>query len=276
MTHAEEAPIAEMYLDLLKLCLTRTGFGTNFGQISGRSGLAGIAYRPLARLLATRGIVLVRRVDRDIGEVGKYWPHEGETMIGLRRLTNLQECIANIIRDDVRGDLIETGVWRGGACIFMRAALKAYRGDAGRSIWVADSFQGLPIPDPERYPADAGDRLFEEQALKVSLEEVKANFRKYGLLDDRVRFLVGWFRDTLPTASIDHLALMRLDGDLYESTMDALQSLYPKLSTGGYVIIDDYALPSCRLAVDDFRRELGISDELKEIDWTGAFWRRGR
>jgi O-methyltransferase len=196
-------------------------------------------------------------------------------MIGMKRLGSLQDCVTDVIRSNVPGDLIETGVWRGGACIFMRAVLKAYE-DTSRIVWVADSFQGLPPPDPERYPADAGDRHFEEPILRVSLEQVQANFRKYGLLDDHVRFLVGWFRDTLPKAPIERIAVMRLDGDLYESTMDALRALYPKLSVGGYVIIDDYgALASCRAAVDEFRQEMGISDEIKRIDWTGVFWRRG-
>jgi O-methyltransferase len=275
LMRAEANSTEELYLDLLKLCLTRTGFESTFAQVSGRSGLGGLAYRALGGLLSARGIELVRRVDQNARAEGRVWLQDGETMIGLHRLNNLQECITDIIRHHIPGDLIETGVWRGGACIFMRAVLKAYE-DSSRSVWVADSFQGLPPPNPERYPADAGDRLFEEPALRVSVEEVQANFRKYGLLDDRVRFLVGWFRDTLPIAPIDQLALVRLDGDLYESTMDALRSLYPKLSVGGYLIVDDYALPGCRLAVDEFRREFGISDDIKGIDWTGVFWRKGK
>ena len=272
---AEVNSTERLYLDLLKLCLTRTGFETTFGQIPSRGGLTGLAYRSLSNILGARGIELVRRVDPSMRAEGSYWPQDGETMIGLHRLNNLQECVTEIIRTDIPGDLIETGIWRGGACIFMRAVLKAY-GDESRSVWAADSFEGLPPPNPELYPADAGDRLFEQPALRVSLDQVQANFRKYGLLDDRVNFLVGWFRDTLPTAPIDQLALMRLDGDLYESTMDALHALYPKLSVGGYVIIDDYALPTCQLAVDDFRQKFGISDEVKKIDWTGIYWRRGK
>jgi len=194
-------------------------------------------------------------------------------MIGLKRLDNIQECVTKVIREGIAGDLIEAGVWRGGACILMRAVLKVYSDDS-RSVWVADSFQGLPPPNAQKYPADVGDRLFEQPALRVSLQDVQANFRKYDLLDNRVRFLEGWFRDTLPAAPIERLAIMRLDGDLYESTSDALHSLYPKLSTGGFVIVDDYALPACRLAVDDFRHEFNIKDEVRSIDWTGVFWRK--
>lgn len=195
-------------------------------------------------------------------------------MIGFRRLENLERCIADVVARDVPGDLLEAGVWRGGATIFMRGALEAY-GDAERSVWVADSFEGLPPPDPETYPADRGDVHSTFADLAVSLDDVRANFSRYGLLDERVRFLVGWFSDTLPTAPIERLAVLRVDGDMYESTIVALRSLYPKLSTGGYAIVDDYgAIPACKAAVDDFRAEAGVDDDLQEIDWSGVFWQR--
>lgn len=195
-------------------------------------------------------------------------------MIGLHRLDNIQQCVTTVLREQIPGDLIETGVWRGGASILMAGILRIY-GESKRLVWVADSFRGVPKPDPEHYPADAGDTLFTDPALAVSLQEVKANFQKYDLLNDQVRFLEGWFRDTLPTAPISELAVMRLDGDLYESTIDALRCLYPKLSVGGYVIVDDYGIvPGCKLAVEDFRRETGISDEIQQAGWSAIFWRR--
>jgi len=195
-------------------------------------------------------------------------------MIGLKRLDNIQSCIESVLADNVPGDLIETGVWRGGATIFMRGALKAF-GATDRIVWVADSFEGCPAPDAERYPADKEDKLHTSAELAVPLETVKANFRRYGLLDGQVRFLRGWFRDTLPAAPVERLAVMRLDGDLYESTMDALTNLYPKLSPGGYVIIDDFgAMESCRKAVLDYRKKFGIEEKIVGIDWTGAYWRR--
>jgi len=205
---------------------------------------------------------------------GREWPPEADTMIGLKRLENLQYCVKEVIRKNVPGDFIETGVWRGGASIFMRALLKAY-GDQTRLVWVADSFEGLPKPDG-RYQQDEGDRHWKlSHTLAVSVEQVQANFARYGLLDDQVRFLVGWFKDTLPTAPINQLAVLRLDGDMYSSTMDALQSLYHRLSLGGYVIIDDYgAVPNCKQAVDDFRTDHKITEQLHRIDWTGVFWEK--
>jgi O-methyltransferase len=195
-------------------------------------------------------------------------------MVGLRRLENLEALIVDIATCGLAGDLVETGVWRGGASIFMRAVLKVV-GDTSRRVWVCDSFAGLPRPDAEEYPADAGDYHWSFPELAVPLEQVKANFARYGLLDDQVRFLPGWFRDTLPDAPIERLSLLRLDGDLYESTHVALEALYPKLSSGGYLVVDDYgAIAACRRAVDDYRARNAIDDPIHEIDWTGVYWRR--
>ncbi|HJQ23859.1 MAG TPA: TylF/MycF family methyltransferase [Blastocatellia bacterium] len=204
---------------------------------------------------------------------GRDWPAYAHSMIGMKRLNNLQFCVEDVLRRGVPGDLIETGVWRGGAVIFMRAILKAY-GVTDRVVWAADSFAGLPLPDAERFPVDAGDRHHEFQELIVPLERVKENFRRYDLLDEQVCFLPGWFKETLPTAPIRQLAVIRLDGDMYGSTWEALENLYPKLSVGGYCIIDDYALAGCRQAVDDFRSRFQIAEEMKEIDWTGRYWQK--
>jgi O-methyltransferase len=107
------------------------------------------------------------------------------------------------------------------------------------------------------------------------VEQVAANFHRYGLLDEQVRFVKGWFRDTLPTAPIGRLAVLRLDGDLYESTMEALIHLYPKLSPGGYVIVDDYGnIAPCRQAVHDYRQQQQIQDLIRPIDGWGVFWQR--
>ena len=270
-----------LYLDLLKKCLTRFIFTERIYEpvVPPRGSLPGALKRYLQNWLCASGqieLVRVHPFDPTAREEGRGWRGDAETMIGLKRLDNLQYCVTEALRRGVPGDLIETGVWRGGATIFMRAILKV-DGDTGRVVWVADSFRGLPKPDPDRFPADAGDRHWTQPELAVSLDGVKTNFALYGLLDNQVRFLVGWFRDTLPTAPIDRLAVLRLDGDMYESTMDALQSLYPKLSRGGYVIVDDYgAVAGCRAAVEDFRAEHGITEEVERIDWTGIFWRRLR
>jgi O-methyltransferase len=266
----------ELYLDLMKKCLTRLLFPEKYSRIMRPATLPRrIAWRCLQPVLARFQVDVVQRVPADplARKEGLDWPVEAETMIGLKRLNNLEACIIDVIRRGIPGDLIETGVWRGGASIFMRAVLKAYR-DPERLVWLADSFQGLPKPDARKYPADARDTLWKVATLAVSVEEVKENFRRYSLLDGQVRFLVGWFRDVLPEAPIKRLAVLRLDGDMYESTMDALTHLYPKLSLGGYVIIDDYALANCRAAVEDFRARHGITEPLQPIDQIAKFWQR--
>jgi hypothetical protein len=197
-------------------------------------------------------------------------------MIGMERMANLRHCVEEVLAMGVPGDLIETGVWRGGATIFMRGILKAH-GVQDRRVWVADSFEGLPRPDVAKYPADTGDQHHTYNALLgVSLEQVKSNFERYGLLDEQVCFLKGWFKDTLPEAPIEKLAILRLDGDMYESTMDSLTHLYPKLSVGGFLIVDDYGIesPGCLQAVEDYRQAHQILEPIQRIDWGGVFWQR--
>lgn len=248
---------AELYLDLLKRSLTATLFADepDHDQESQAQFLHGFIEHYI------RGTAL--------------------TMLPMVRLNQLQSCVVDVVRRGVPGDVIETGVWRGGATIFMRGIFKAL-GVGDRRVWVADSFEGLPVPDAEKFPleakAHAGPFLTKAcNHLAVGIEEVRRNFAAYGLLDDQVRFLKGWFRDTLPGAPIERLAVMRLDGDLYESTYDALVNLYDRLSPGGYVIIDDYGEDSwtyCRRAVDEFRSQRNIHDPLIQVDSRCHFWQR--
>jgi O-methyltransferase len=265
--------VRSLYLDLVKKCLMdRIYHHLEVVPATPKS----FWKRQLVDLFATRGLQVMRNreIDERVRSEGRDWPLVAHTMIGVERLDNLQRCTEDVIKSGVQGDLIETGVWRGGATILMRAVLRAYD-VKDRVVWVADSFEGLPPPDPQKYPKDTGDLHHTYQELAIPIEEVKANFERYGLLDDHVRFLKGWFRDTLPSAPIEKLAVIRLDGDMYESTMDALTHLYPKLSTGGYLIVDDYGVvPACREAIDDYRASNGINDEIIDIDWSGIYWQR--
>jgi O-methyltransferase len=135
----------------------------------------------------------------------------------------------------------------------------------------------LRRPFPKRGRGDRGDRHHTYDQLAVSLPQVQRNFADFGLLAEQVGFLEGWFKDTLPAAPIRQLALARLDGDLYESTDDALRHLYPRLAPGGFLIVDDYgAVPACRRAVEDYRAAHGIDAPIQTIDWTGIYWRKPR
>lgn len=204
---------------------------------------------------------------------GYDWPRDAHTMVGMLRLDHLQRCCQTVLGEQVPGDFMECGVWRGGASILMRGVLAAH-GDESRRVFLADSFHGLPPPDADAFPQDAGDTLFTKDALRVSQAQVREHFDRYGLLDERVRFIEGWFKDTLPTAPVERIAVLRLDGDMYESTWQALEALYPKVTPGGFVVIDDYgAIPACKAAVHDFRAARGITAPMETIDWTGVAWR---
>lgn len=195
------------------------------------------------------------------------------TMIGRKRLDNIQFCVESILKDDIPGDFIETGVWRGGATIFMRGILAA-NDITNRIVWVADSFEGVPPPS---HSEDHGFDISSSRLpfLAVSIDEVKELFMRYGLLDEQVKFLRGWFRDTLKNAPIEKISLLRLDGDLYESTMDALYPLYDKVSPGGYIIVDDYgSCQPCKKAITDFRESRNIIDEMIVIDTQSIFWKK--
>jgi hypothetical protein len=242
------------YLDLLKLCLCDLAATTTVSVGSLPAG--GTASRTL------------RGDDLKLRAVGMDWPLQGLTMTGLRRLDDLQWCVESVVRDGVEGNLIEAGAWRGGASMLMRATLDTL-GETGRTVYVADSFQG--------FPADAAGEdidLSTYDFLAVPLEEVRANFARFGL-EDGVRFVQGFFESTLPGLAGERWAVVRMDGDTYQATMTTLESLYPGLAVGGHLVIDDYGLiEECQRAVDDFRERHGITEPIEQIDWNGARWRR--
>jgi len=226
------------------------------------------------RIFENNGLAVARIVPptEDQRAHGGIWPAYADTMVGMLRLDNLQTCVESVLQDNVAGDFIETGVWRGGSCILMRGILAAFE-VTDRKVFVADSFQGLPEPDPA-YPVDAGTFWHLNPYLAVSRAQVEQNFRRYNLLDDQVVFLEGWFHETLPTAPIERLAILRLDGDMYGSTIVTLDNLYPKLSSGGFCIIDDYNVPGAREATTHYRQQHGINDPIIPIDRASAYWRK--
>jgi O-methyltransferase len=194
------------------------------------------------------------------------------TLVGRKRLDHLQACIEDILEQEIPGDFLEAGVWRGGCCILMRAVLAA-RNCEDRNVWLADSFAGVPRVDEtvdREYRMDASRLPF----LAVSEDEVKRNFQRFDLLDEQVRFLPGFFDESLQTTDTGPLALLRIDCDLYSSTRTVLECLYPRLSSRAWVIVDDYGiLPPCRKAVDDFRSKHDIISPLERIDRHAVCWR---
>lgn len=234
-----------LYIDLLKRCLLNTIYSR---------------YEP--------------EFDSERRKNGLDWPMFAQTMVGEIRLDHLQWCVETAITESVQGDLIETGVWRGGSCILMKGVLAAY-GVTDKTVWVADSFRGFPPADISKFPCDAIFTPGAFQRLAVSKEEVEKNFSLYGLLDEKVKFLEGWFKDTLLSPSISSLSVLRLDGDMYESTIQSLNALYPKLSPNGFCIVDDFgAVEPCRAAVTDYLKSGKENVRVEKIDHTGVFWRK--
>ena len=253
------------------------------------------------------------------------------SMIGLARLDSLQACVEAVLHERVEGDLIEAGAAKAGACILMRAVLRANK-DRTRRVFCCDTFSegrrrppnqalllllrpifsllallsrfpmrrwqrrlyallmrlqhSFPI-DPAHVSEDTLDSFlfflqsgarFQRPVVPptgTGLDSVRSHFARFGLLDEQVVFLKGFFADTLPDSQSERFSLLRLDGVLYSSTMDALKHLYPKLSRNGFCIVDDYhSFEECKRAVDEYRSQHGISAPLVRVDAGSVFWRR--
>lgn len=250
------------YLNVLKRVLTDT---------VGDEELRERFFSDFASITQDEIDAMLHRVEDSYAHDGLVQPERAETMVGVPRLNNLEHCIRTVVENEIEGDVIETGVWRGGACIFMKAVLNELKSD--KIVYVADSFEGLPKPS-NKYKADKNDKHHTVDFLKVDLATVENNFRKYGITDlTNVVFIKGFFSPSIFDLPIK-LSILRLDGDMYESTIVVLESLYHKLSVCGFCIIDDYHLPACKKAVNDFRKKNRITDELIKIDWTGFYWEK--
>jgi cephalosporin hydroxylase len=183
------------------------------------------------------------------------------TDMGRIRLESLERCLDTIRTNSVEGDFVECGTGRGGGAIFMRGYAEAH-GLNDQQIWVADTFRVSQL-------GAAG--LLD---LSADLNVVRDGFQRFDLLDDRTHFLQGPYRETLPGAPIEEVALLRIGGGLLESTLEVLDALYGKVAPGGIVVIDDYTPPACRRAVDDFRAEHGLEQPVERIDWSGIYWQK--
>jgi O-methyltransferase len=169
----------DRYLDLMKKALldeiyadVRPGHAVRpVGRLEPRALLRDA----FLSLLARGGFTLLRRSSAASRAQGTVVPLTAHTMIGRARLDHLQLCIESVLQGGIPGDLVEAGVWRGGASIFMRAVLAAYE-VSDRRVWLADSFEGLPPPDADAFPADRGIALHEDKTFSVGLAEVRKNF----------------------------------------------------------------------------------------------------
>lgn len=188
------------------------------------------------------------------------------TLLTRTQLDLVEQAVLAVEKQGVPGDFLEAGIWRGGVIILMRALIDAYN-ISGRKVFAADSFAG--IPKNTRAVNDPVD-LWDDRWI-ASLVEVKQAIGRFGLLDDKIEFVVGFFEQSLKSLEGQRFSVVRLDSDSYDSVETSLEYLYPLLSPGGFLIIDDWHLPGCRMAVLEYRSQLGIRDEIHE--WDGnAYW----
>lgn len=220
------------------------------------------------QLLARRGLVMARTASRSAVVP---WATSAETMLGIDRINDLRECIETVLLERVEGDLFEAGVWRGGGVILMRAMLEAYC-DEERIVWAADSFRGPPPPSAKQ---DIGFDFHRQPSFRASLKSVRENVRRYGLSEDRIRYVEGWLEDTLSTLDVQKIGVLQIGVDLNTATTTALRALYPSVSSGGFVLVDGYRSEELvRSAVDAFRVEHGIREPLTNDLLDRARWRR--
>jgi hypothetical protein len=190
----------------------------------------------------------------------------GTTMCSNARLRGLYRAVNGVIRKQVPGDIVECGTARGGSAALMALTLEQAN-DRERSVWVFDTFEGLPPPTADDPDFEIAKRF--TGTCLGSLEDVSGLFSQLGL-SRRTRFVKGLFQDTLPTAPVAQISVLHLDGDWYESMMSCLENLYDRVSPGGVIQIDDYGFwEGARKAVHDFFDRRSISPVLTRLDYSG-------
>lgn len=205
------------------------------------------------------------------------------TLLSFTRLKNIKFLIEQIIENSIDGDILEAGNWRGGSMLYAKGILEAYRVN-NKEIWMFDTFCGFPknatINSASEKNLVVGG--FSELMRSNSVEKVKALFEVYNL-SKGVNFITGLFQDTISKTTIPKLSYLRLDADSYANTMFLLENLYDKLNQNGYIEFDDYgSYPGCKKAVDEFRRNKNIVDEIinvyerpgKDKYYEAVYWKK--
>jgi O-methyltransferase len=192
----------------------------------------------------------------------------GYTMLSSRRARALHRLAARAAARGVPGALVDCGAWNGGSSLLLAD------GAPGRDVWAFDSFEGLPEPGP----LDGSESTGCGGACVGSEAKVRECFAHHGD-SAHLHIRAGWFEDTLAPAAaeIGDIAVLHCDGDWYESVRLTLDVFYPRVSPGGYVVIDDYGTwPGARRAADELRRAAGDRAPLHRVDHTGRWWRKPR
>lgn len=210
---------------------------------------------------------------------GNDWCEFCYTMAGGARVQNVRDVVSSTIIEDVPGDFLEAGTWRGGCSIMARVVQHVLGEAESRRTYLCDSFSGLPPSSQEK----DSNRWNGMHFLEVSQSEVEDNVRRFVPLDDNLRFVKGYFAESLPRVRAElqrdgrQLAVLRGDGDMYESYLDILFNLYEFVPVGGYFICDDApSIQEAQQAIDDFRSLHGIAEPIQRVAGSvaGVFWRK--
>ena len=189
------------------------------------------------------------------------------TMTGADKIYALIQAVRYVARHRIPGDVVECGVWRGGSMqAVARTLLSA--GDTTRDLHLFDTYEGMPPPtdrDVRRSDERTADELLATESRDESkvwavatLEDVKDGFSRLPYPAERVHFVKGKVEDTIPSHAPEQISILRLDTDWYESTKHELEHLYPRLSPGGVLLLDDYGYwEGAREAVDEFLEQSG-------------------
>jgi len=247
----------EAYLSLLLMALT--------GSLTDEAGACDV--------FSKGGCSVVRSFDPVERMKGNDWPPWGQTMVGHLRLLNVRTAIEDTVKNNVPGDFVELGTWRGGTCIFAKAIFNVM-GETSRKVHLFDAFEKI-----QSYDTTQGNFV---DFLAATQDSVSHNFQKFGVLDDNVEFHKGLFKNTVPAFVAANpnlqLSVLRIDGNFYDSYQDALYYLFPLVPVGGYVIFDDVfvnngdeAIMQCWL---DFKKDNSVPEELTRIDDVSAYFKK--
>jgi predicted O-methyltransferase YrrM len=226
---------------------------------------------------AERGGLAAEATDADLRVLERVRPF---TMTSPERLWSLRQSVRYVVENDIPGDLVECGVWRGGSAMAMALTLSEL-GDSTRRIWLYDTFSGMTEPTTSDVDTRTGrsarqilSRTKRREGRNVwciaGVDDVRSNVLSTGYPSSLVRFVEGDVVETLQTQRPDSIALLRLDTDWYESTKAELEHLYPLLVPGGVCIIDDYGhWAGARRAVDEYMGAHALTPLVHRIDYTG-------
>jgi O-methyltransferase len=190
-------------------------------------------------------------------------------MVGLARLKNLVRLAELIDLENIAGDIVECGTWNGGSGALL--AQVGARSPHERMTWLFDSFEGLPAPSEKDGKAAVPYR----GKCRGATDSVREVLGKLAVPETRARIVPGWFQDTLAQAPIQRIALLHIDADWYESVRFVLDTLYPRVTPGGYVVLDDYGYwQGCRTAWEEFQATLPAAPALVSVDGIGCFLRK--